>query len=158
MFEIISEAALKIHSRFQFHMSVEPNLIPGKSFAEQTRTVSQSGSRGDAGEGNGQIYTTHDLFYWSSQIAYEDVGDFPNYVYLVFVREGGHGTIHAAHQDMSPPQDVIVLVKIGDSDPNSDDVPDYGRMMAIGERWVKQHGQAVVQAYARITNQNYNLS
>jgi hypothetical protein len=52
--------------RFQFHLSVEPNLSPNKSFAEQQRTVSQQGARSDAGDGGEQIYTAHNLQHWTS--------------------------------------------------------------------------------------------
>jgi hypothetical protein len=128
--------------RFQFHLSVEPDLVPGRSFAEQTRTVSYAGARGDAGEGNGEIYTTSNLRYWITQLSYEDTGDFPENVYLVYVRDGSEGSIWSPHQDMSPPEDVIVLAKVGVIDASSDDMPDVGKMEWVAEKWLAEHGDA----------------
>lgn len=127
--------------RFQFHWSVEPDLIPGKSFAEQHRTVSYAGARGDAsGEDAGYIYTTHNFVYWATQFFYEEVDDFPAFLYLVYVKNGQSGTIETPHQDANPPTDVVVLAKVGEIDLTHDGVPDYGRMQWAAERWIKQHG------------------
>lgn len=143
----IVEGKLNLDPRFQFHMSVEPDLVPGKSFAEQTRTVSFAGARGDAFDTQGDIYTTHNPSYWGTQMAREGMGDFPCHVYLVFVRNGHTGTIYAPHQDVSPPADVIVLAKVGECDPDSDDVPDYGRMVWLGQKWVKEHGAEAIERF-----------
>jgi hypothetical protein len=124
--------------RFQYHLSTEPNLIPMRSFAEQSRTNSQAGARGEAG-GEG-IYTTHALAYWITQLAYEDVDEFPRYCYLVWVRNGGApSSIDSAHQDLSPPSDVIVLSLLDDLG-TGDDMPDIGRIEWRADKWIAQHG------------------
>jgi hypothetical protein len=49
---------------------------------------------------------------------------------------------------MNPPEDVIVLMKLGETDPDPDGaVPDYGRMISIAEKWRKQHGEAVIKKF-----------
>jgi hypothetical protein len=137
---------IKMDPRFQYHLSVEPDLVPGKPFSEQTRTISHAGARGDAsGEDAGYIYTTLNLRHWATQFFYEEVEDFPAFVYLVFVKDGSGGSIWAAHQDASPPQDVIVLAKLGEIDLEGDDVPDYGLFEWNAQKWIKQNGAAFLQ-------------
>lgn len=156
LISIIETTGSKHDPRFQYHMSVEPNLIPGMSFAHQTKTShsSEAGRRGDAFDGDGSIYTTLDLFHWSSQLTYEIPKkqfetDFPHYVYLVFVRNGENGSIWAAHQNLSNPDDVIVLTKIGETDPDPDSTtPDYGKMIWVSDKWIKQHGEAAITKYS----------
>lgn len=140
---------LKVDPRFQYHLSVEPGLVPGKSFAEQTRTVSYAGARGDAGgEDAGHIYTTLNLRHWATQFFYEEVKDFPANVYLVFVEDGIFGTIETAHQDANPPASVIVLTKLGtiDLSGDNDEVPDYGKFEWLASKWIKQNGAAFLQS------------
>lgn len=122
--------------RLQYHLSVEPDLKPMTPFSRQTRTVSTAGARGEAG-GEG-VYTTSNPRYWVSQLAYEGIGEFPRYLYLVWVKDGGEGTIWAAHQDVSPPEDVTVLTLLGDLG-NGDDMPNISRYEWIGEKWVAAH-------------------
>ena len=126
----------KNNTSIQFHMSVEPNLVPGKTFAEQQRTVSKQGSRGDAGDTDGHIYTTNNLFYWASQLAFENIDDFPKYVYLVKLKDANSGSIWAAHQDASPSEDVMVLTKLGEID---DEGTNIGKLDWLGEKWKKQN-------------------
>ena len=128
--------------RLQYHLSVEPNLKPMTPFTRQTRTQSSAGARGEAG-GEG-IYTTSNPRYWASQLAYEGVGEFPHYLYLVWVKGGGEGTMWAAHQDASPPEDVTVLTLLGDLG-DGDDMPDIGRYEWIGEKWVAAHQAEIKQ-------------
>lgn len=132
--EIVSNDS-SIH--YQYHLSVEPDLKPGKSFANQTRTISYDGARGNAGTDGNVIYTTLNLQYWATQFFYEEVDDFPNNVYLVYVKNPSKGSIDAAHQDASPPNEVIVLTKLGEIDLEDDNVPDYGKFQWLAQKWIK---------------------
>lgn len=116
----------------QYHLSVEPDLVPGLPFSRQTRTTSSAGARGEsAGEG---IYTTHSPAYWDGQLAFEEVGELPSTLYLVKVREPSEADIWSPHQDLSPPGDVVVLARILTLD--ADRPLDIGRAEHIVERWI----------------------
>lgn len=118
----------------QFHLSTEPNLIPGKTFDQQTRTNSSEGSRGESmGEG---IYTTKNPGYWFSQLAYEEVGELPTHVYLVKINDGSTGSMEAAHQDLSKPEDVLVLTKLMDI-PDDDKPLDVGKLYYLADKFLK---------------------
>lgn len=116
----------------QYHLSVEPDLVPGVTCARQIRTTSSAGARGEAaGEG---IYTTHNPAYWDRQLAYESVGVLPSTLYLVKVLEPSEADIWSAHQDLSPPEHVVVLAKILTIDPAKP--LDIGRAEHIVEQWM----------------------
>lgn len=116
----------------QYHLSVEPDLVPGLSFARQQRTKSSAGARGEAG-GEG-IYTTHHPAHWDRQMAFENVGDLPSTLYLVKVMEPSEAVIWSPHQDLSPPGQVVVLAKILTIDPERP--LDIGRAEHVVERWI----------------------
>jgi hypothetical protein len=116
----------------QYHLSVEPDLVPGLSFARQVRTTSSAGARGDAG-GEG-IYTTHHPAYWDRQLAIESVGELPSVLYLVKVMEPSEAVVWSPHQDLSPPGQVVVLAKILTIDP--DRPLDIGKAEHVAERWI----------------------
>ncbi len=119
---------------FEFHFSTEPNLVPGKTFAEQTRTVSKPGERG----GTGDIYTTRSPQFWDSQFAYEKIGTQPKYVYLVEVKSPSKfdpmGSL--GHQTISKPKDVNVITKLGESKP--DELFDSGYFEWLAEKFSKE--------------------
>jgi hypothetical protein len=97
--------------------------------------------------------TTRDLIYWGNQLAYEMPKsrfkqDFPHYVYLVFVKNPTSGSVWAAHQDMNPPNDVIVLAKLGMTENNPESVPDYGRLIWKAEKWIKQNGKQTIEDFS----------
>ena len=120
---------------FQYHLSVEPDLVPGLSFAKQTRTTNSAGAGGEAaGEG---IYTTHNPTYWDRQLAYESVGALPSTLYLVKVSDPSETDIWSPHQDLSPPGHVVVLAKILTIDP--DRPLDIGRAEHLVDRWVAEN-------------------
>lgn len=137
--EILTESWEK-DPHIQFHLSVEPNLIPGKPFSEQTRTNSSAGARGEAG-GSG-IYTTRNPQYWFTQLAYENVGDLPCNVYLVSVKEPSIGSTWAAHQDLSAPSDVIVLAKL--MTVPDDEHLDVGKLFWLANKYLNSSATAVL--------------
>ena len=140
LYEILNESKFKFGTdkHYQFHMSVEPSLVNGKNFSQQKRTISIDGAGGDAlGEGN-RIYTTLNLQYWATQFFYEDVEDFPAYVYLVYVDSPSDGSIHAAHQDANLPHDVTVLALLDKINVENDEVPDYGRIIWLAEKLISK--------------------
>ncbi len=118
----------------QYHLSVEPGLVPGETFAGQSRTLSAAGARGEScGEG---IYTTHAPGWWFSQLAFEEVGELPRHVYLVRVREPSVADPWQPHQDLSPPEDVTVLTRLMEA-PEDEDAPlDVGRLDWLAQRWL----------------------
>lgn len=120
---------------YQFHLSVEPDLKPGLTFAHQTRTVSTVGARGESG-GEG-IYTTRQLSHWITQLSYEDVDEFPRYVYLVYVKGPTEGSIWSAHQDCNQPSEVTVLALLDvlDDDPDGP-TPDIGKIIWRAQKWI----------------------
>jgi len=99
----------------EYHLSSEPDLIPGKTFAEQKRTVSTLGERGQGEAGQGDnIFTTRDPDSWRDQFEMELGQDAPEAIpqnlYEVMVKnrspEGYLGEASNA------PADVRVLRKI----------------------------------------------
>lgn len=136
LYEISSESFGK-NPHYQFHMSVEPDLVEGKSFAHQIRTISTDGERGNAGTDGNVIYTTLNLQYWATQFFYEEVENFPEFVYLVYVEHPTVGSTEAAHQDANHPSEVTVLKKIGRIDSSEDSVPDYGKFIWLADKFMK---------------------
>ncbi len=86
------------------------------------------------GEG---VYTTKNPQYWFAQMAYEDVGDTPEHVYLVFVKNGDVGSVWSAHQDLSEPQDVTVLTKLMTIPPEQH--MDVGKLYWLADKFLKSH-------------------
>lgn len=115
---------------FEFHLSTEPDLIEGKPFSQQTRTVSSEGERGDMGaEEKGVIYATDSPEDWYQQFESElaDAPEFiPNNLYIVKVKNPSKGS-HLS-QSINKPEDVVVIEKV----PNTDEgTPDFKRGYAM---------------------------
>lgn len=121
-------------SNIEYHLSVEPNLQPGKLFSQQKRTISEAGARG----GSGDIYTTKSPQYWDSQLAYESTSERPKYVYLVEVKEPSPAdpTGSIGHQTISKSKDVKVLTKLGESPEN--ELFDAGLFEFKAEKFLKE--------------------
>lgn len=135
---------------FQYHFSVEPDLEPGVAFAFQTRTCSSAGARGESvGEG---IYSTTNPGYWFTQLARENVGELPRHVYLVRVADPGLGNVWAPHQDLSQPDDIVVLAKLMVV-PDDDTPLEVGRLEWLADRWLEANPD-VVSDVSRVSSFN----
>ena len=129
----------------QYHLSVEPDLAEGETFADQVRVASSAGARGEScGEG---IYTTHNPGWWFSQLANEAVGELPRHLYLVRVREPSGTDIWHAHQDLSEPGDVRVLAKLMEAPADVDAPLDTGRAEWLAFRWLDRNPVAASEPF-----------
>lgn len=97
---------------YEYHLSTEPNLEIGKTFAEQ-KTKGEIGMRGQSmGEG---VYSTKNPQYWESQLAYEQNGKTPTNLYLVKIKNGSKsGMLESGNesQTLNKPNEIIVVKKI----------------------------------------------
>lgn len=101
--------------KFEYHLSVSPNLKEGATFADLPKT-SDAGARGGGGEG---VFTTKNPQAWHSQLAYEGNAKTPNHVYLVEVKNPNvnkmqlEGTVPVDLQTISNPSEVRIVKKLG---------------------------------------------
>jgi hypothetical protein len=68
-------------------------------------------------------------------------------VYLVQVAEPGLGTVWAPHQDLSQPEDIVVLAKLMVV-PDDDTPLDVGRLDWAAERWLEANPNVVHEVAA----------
>ena len=112
---------------FEYHISKTPNLLEGKTFAEQT-TKRTGQLRGFSGGAEGEIFTTKAPQFWHSQLAKE--GQLLNNVYLVKVKKPSPGGLLESGFDAQASniaKDVRVVKKLG----TADDVFDAGKFESI---------------------------
>src|SRR3990167_4831038 len=113
--EWVNKESFNPNSRLEYHLSDNPNLVGGKTFAEQIKP-SNIGERGFAGkeENIGQIFSTKNPQQWSAQLNFEG-NKKPQYVYLVEVKNPAKVDImdDLPHQSINSPQDVKILKKVG---------------------------------------------
>ncbi len=99
----------------EYHLSSEPNLVSGKTFAEQKRTVSSVGERGYGAEGQGDnIFTTRDPQSWRDQFEMELSQDAPESIpkYLYEVRAKNPSPEGYLGEATNAPGDVTVLRRL----------------------------------------------
>jgi len=113
--EFVKKESFNPNSTIEYHISDNPNLVSGKSFAEQ-KTPTNIGERGFGGkeENIGQIFSTKNPQSWSAQLNYEG-NKKPQYVYLVEVKNPGKVDIMDGlpQQSINSPQDVKILSRAG---------------------------------------------
>jgi hypothetical protein len=113
--EFVKKESFNPMSKFEYHLSDNPNLIEGKTFAEQTKPKNL-GERGFGGkeENIGQVFSTKNPQQWSAQLNYEG-NKKPQYVYLVEVKNPAKPDIldGLPHQSISSPEEIRVIKKIG---------------------------------------------
>ena len=94
---------------------------------------------------------------WHSQLSYEEHKNIPNEVYLVWVKDpyvGKDGGFGGMHTDISSPQDIIVVTKLG-TIPNDDKPMDFGRFQSIKEKFIQNNQDKIIQL---LQNNNIKLS
>lgn len=113
--EFVRKESFNPNSRFEYHISDNPNLTEGKLFSEQVKPTN-IGERGFAGkeENIEQIFSTKNPQQWSAQLNYEG-NKKPQYVYLVEVKNPAKVDIMDGlpHQSINSPADVKILKKVG---------------------------------------------
>ena len=111
---IIAGKGAKVDN-IEYHWSTEPDLIPGKTFAEQQRTVSSVGERGLGPSGEGDfIYSTKDPESWMDQFEMELGQDAPEAIpqYLYKVEVNNTSPDGYLGQASNVPADVKVLKRV----------------------------------------------
>ncbi len=114
--EFVRKESFNQMSKYEWHLSDNPNLVEGKLMSEQVKPKN-IGSRGFAGreENIGDVFSTKSPQWWYQQLAFENRGKAPKNVYLVEVKNPQKPDIMdgLAQQSISKPDEIRIIKKAG---------------------------------------------
>lgn len=122
---------------YEYHFSNDPNLIAGKSFADQTNINKGVKKRGVGNIQEEGIYSTNKPDFWHGQMKVDLGKDAPQNIYLVKVKKGSpKGMLESGieAQSVNKPQDVTIIKKLK----TTKDGIDVGELEYLKDQAIKQ--------------------